>query len=1168
MIQKKFAVEIDMMDQKTKHIGRLVRNDFGGNILNIRLTKYGKKIDLTDAETVTVYVRYNGQYLSTILATVIEPLLGHVQVLLTDACVGYTGLYEIEVEITSSTSTTTSAVVTYDTRSDLAEGSDPSVDPEYPILIQLIQEVNDLNDTVTAAEEIREDNEDIRIIDENGRISNENTRISNENGRNSAETIRVSSENTRISNEDARLGNEVIREQFEFLGEYNTLTNYVVNNVVRFYNSSYVCIVDSVGQQPNNINYWTLVALKGDDGGGVIGKFLSSGVTISPSKTDNGNGSITVGIGTYRFYPSDDFTGALVEFEIAGNTFTLTNNTINYIVANYNSGTPILEVVTDVSLINTSNVIPILTISRMDNDLVILDWNTAGNGLSNKNTDKSVKLHRFEIENGLSLSTNALKLLVTAGKVWYGSKNILLSEVDTTLANDDIWLFENTNGTWTRTVVSDLDNLQYNNPITGFQPLSNQKYGVSWVFRTVDENKTRLGIVLGIGNYSISEAQSSVMPELPNQMMAMGVFIGRIIIKKSDTTAHSVEQVQNVHLAYSQVSDHNNLVGLQGGTAGEYYHLTSDELADLNAPDYTPTLTNYASIYAVGQGDEGNYVAEDGKVKEMREYGMTLVNELDNTTYDKGTVTDNILEYTPTAQYDGVKFLTPNVASTNDVIFLYGSMYGESITDKFIIGDDVNFTTTIATHGGGSAFEALYRTLTEGTTDSNNLYVKFASFASSGFTPLKIDLNKSIQFINKTALGLEALSEANMLYLIENGYIDGMQSVGDKKITSRGKNKFDKRMITKGKYLSGTGTLLVDSTVFTSDYIHVKKDVEYYKNSSATNSRTRYELYDSNKNFTGESDTTKTFTPTIDGYVRIGDYNTQLDILQLEEGAVVTDYEAYKEDYSYLPNLRRVPTIADENDLVNRKFTQDVEEYALVSGDITQLENLTTVQRVRIDKQSNYILDGTTSTITGSMLMAEYVEKAFATSDDVANENKYSNNVSSGFTALIVPLGTYADLSAAQTALAGTIIQYQLATPIIHNVNTHVLDVKTDGDIIRENKFPVIEIFGTGIDVASKGYSDVTVTKALLFDHDTGQQTVLDVADFTVTGTVITNSNLASTDLIWLEIEYSDGRTIGKNETVYPANFRATSETLNTTVTEQSKMIAMLEARMSALEGA
>jgi len=52
----------------------------------------------------------------------------------------------------------------------------------------------------------------------------------------------------------------------KWLGAYSAGTAYVVNDVVSYNNSSYICILNSTGNLPTNATYWSLLALAGTNG--------------------------------------------------------------------------------------------------------------------------------------------------------------------------------------------------------------------------------------------------------------------------------------------------------------------------------------------------------------------------------------------------------------------------------------------------------------------------------------------------------------------------------------------------------------------------------------------------------------------------------------------------------------------------------------------------------------------------------------------------------------------------------------------------------------------------------------------------------------------------------------------------------------------------------------
>ena len=63
----------------------------------------------------------------------------------------------------------------------------------------------------------------------------------------------------------------------KWLGAYSAGTAYVVNDVVSYNNSSYICILNSTGNLPTNATYWSLMALAG--AGDVVGPASSTALS-------------------------------------------------------------------------------------------------------------------------------------------------------------------------------------------------------------------------------------------------------------------------------------------------------------------------------------------------------------------------------------------------------------------------------------------------------------------------------------------------------------------------------------------------------------------------------------------------------------------------------------------------------------------------------------------------------------------------------------------------------------------------------------------------------------------------------------------------------------------------------------------------------------------------
>ena len=108
-----------------------------------------------------------------------------------------------------------SPTFSYYVEKSLKNTDDIKADTHYPVLIELLEKVEEWNEKIPYQEEQRIANENERKSNEINRQSNENTRQSNEIERQEREDIRQSNESTRISKEAERLAEEVNRVEAE-----------------------------------------------------------------------------------------------------------------------------------------------------------------------------------------------------------------------------------------------------------------------------------------------------------------------------------------------------------------------------------------------------------------------------------------------------------------------------------------------------------------------------------------------------------------------------------------------------------------------------------------------------------------------------------------------------------------------------------------------------------------------------------------------------------------------------------------------------------------------------------------------------------------------------------------------------------------------------------------
>ena len=273
---------------------------------------------------------------------------------------------------------------------------------------------------------------------------------------------------------------------------------------------------------------------------------FSSGRFSENTISNLGDGSVSITTSDYALYSDCIFTGIPQKFTISGDTFSLIDKTTNYIVADYNSGSPILRNTLDVSEIDLSCIIPVYTVIRTGLYLHILDWDTMARGSVEKLINRLVKTQRFARENGLFISEIATrKIGITQGYAWYGvTRKNLEAFTSGDVGTQTFLYYSDGLGGYSYNVVSEYNNTQYDNG-TGLQTLTTNRYAVNWIFRGVENNK-HLYIVLGTDDYLESGALNSVLPTVPEVISNHAILVGRIIVQKNSDTATRVDRIFDV----------------------------------------------------------------------------------------------------------------------------------------------------------------------------------------------------------------------------------------------------------------------------------------------------------------------------------------------------------------------------------------------------------------------------------------------------------------------------------------------------------------------------------------------------------------------------------------------------------------------------------------------
>ena len=307
--------------------------------------------------------------------------------------------------------------------------------------------------------------------------------------------------------------------------------------------------------------------------------FHSAGWVSGGAVTDDGDGTITVALGTGLIRAIDSAIDQILFCDWAaesGANVNLADNDISWVYVEYFAGSPRVIATTTERTDFNKNIL-LAVISREGTTLHInqTDQHTVGDH-ANSMIRRLKGVQPYGHVSGAILSeTGTRNIAVTAGDFWRGLTQFATSAVNTSGAPTFSYYYND--GAWQKVAsVSDIHQTNYNDFGTGLATLSNNKYGVHWIYLEADSDD--LAVVYGTGNYTLSQAENAQPPSaLPQHLQVEGILAGKIIIKKSNAAFTQVESAFETKFVGSVASDHGDLASLQGGTADEYYHLTSAE---------------------------------------------------------------------------------------------------------------------------------------------------------------------------------------------------------------------------------------------------------------------------------------------------------------------------------------------------------------------------------------------------------------------------------------------------------------------------------------------------------------------------------------------------------------------------------------------------------------
>ncbi len=210
-LKKNYFAQLDIQNDFDKHIGVVKLNETDSISLNINLIENGKMFDLSTASYATISIIKPDLTFNNGYCEIVDALNGKLSYLLPTNTVNQIGIFRGEVQVFNNTSMISTAAFSYEVKNSLLRDEGVTTQPEYPILVNLISQVN----TAVAAETIRIGAETTRVNQETARAIEESGRATVEAARVTAESARVTAFNSRTTAESARVASETGRTTAE-----------------------------------------------------------------------------------------------------------------------------------------------------------------------------------------------------------------------------------------------------------------------------------------------------------------------------------------------------------------------------------------------------------------------------------------------------------------------------------------------------------------------------------------------------------------------------------------------------------------------------------------------------------------------------------------------------------------------------------------------------------------------------------------------------------------------------------------------------------------------------------------------------------------------------------------------------------------------------------------
>ena len=366
----------------------------------------------------------------------------------------------------------------------------------------------------------------------------------------------------------------------------------------------------------------------------------NAGLTSSPTITNNNNGTITVSTASVNLYDNPYGTGVIASYQLAQTTLALDPTQINIVVATLSGGNAVYQMIYNQNNVDDISIIPVSGIEVTGVDgagwhYLEFDFGATGLALPNKLALKDVSLNGHQRQNGLLLyvTGSATDFAISAGSTWYSVYNEPSALFDSYNYPACItsYLIQSAS-IWSSSYSVGYINCYYNGT-SGLTPLAPNSCSVNYIYKTLATNINAAMVVVSSQQYNnILSAEADQPPVIPTNISEFSLLTGRIIVQ-SGSLSPTVQSAYTTQFGSATITNHNDLLGIQGGMGAQYYHLTQAEyLGNGTGVFVRQTGTVASSSYVTSSNIIGTVTSASYSLTSSAANSITFIPNLSNTS--------------------------------------------------------------------------------------------------------------------------------------------------------------------------------------------------------------------------------------------------------------------------------------------------------------------------------------------------------------------------------------------------------------------------------------------------------------------------------------------------------------------------------------------------------